>query len=62
MATTRFSKGEALGFVWNAMKSRLGFFIVLLILYTLIPVIAGIVPQLLAHILAESAAGLLPEK
>lgn len=36
MATQRFSKGEAIRFGWNTMKSNIGFFIVLLIVAYLI--------------------------
>lgn len=44
MATKKFSKGEAIRFGWNTMKSNLGFFIGLLIIVGLITVILY-VPQ-----------------
>ena len=52
MATYRFSKGEAVRFGWNVMKSNLGFFIGLLIVVILI-YIALTVPQIIAELIRE---------
>jgi len=51
MATQRFSKGEAIRFGWNTMKSNIGFFIVLLIVAYLI---VG-VPSFISESIKEKA-------
>ena len=54
MATEKFSKGEAVGFGWNTMKSNLGFFIGLLIVAGLIQY----VPSVIAGLIQEDAPAL----
>mgnify|MGYP001580926209 CR=1 FL=1 len=51
MTIQKFSKREAIRFGWNTMKSNLGFFIGLLIVVILI----GIVPGIIADLLAKDA-------
>jgi len=46
MTPQSFSKGEALRFGWNTMKSNLGFFIVLLIIYGLLYAVPFIIAMM----------------
>ncbi len=50
MSTQRFSKGEAIRFGWNTVKSNLGFFIALLVVMCLIL----FVPQIIAELMEEN--------
>ena len=52
MRAQRFSKGEAVRFGWETMKSNLGFFIGLLVVYWLI----SCVPNVIAYLTAEKIA------
>ncbi|MBU1261532.1 DUF975 family protein [bacterium] len=54
MATQRFSKGEAIRFGWDTMKSNLGFFIALLIVTFLII----FVPSFISGLIKERASAL----
>lgn len=47
MTTKKFSKGEAIRFGWNTMKSNLGFFIGLLIVVALIIFVPSIISELI---------------
>lgn len=47
MTTQKFSKGEAVRFGWNTMKSNIGFFIGLLILTGLIIIVPSIISELI---------------
>ena len=49
----KFSKGEAIRFGWNTMKSNLGFFIPLLLVVLLVVWLIPLVPVLLSYLLAK---------
>ncbi|MBA2123343.1 hypothetical protein B9J78_00080 [bacterium Unc6] len=50
MTTKKFSKGEAIRFGWNTMKSNFGFFIGLLIVLGLLLIVPGVIAEMVKKV------------